>query len=126
MIVLDTSILIEYFRKSKKENSAFYQIAQTESYFAITSITKYEIDVGAKVEDSSFWSEFYSSFLTIPFDGNVVNEAVKITNELKQSRQLIEFADIAIAASARVNNYSIATLNTKHFDRIHGSNLVKV
>lgn len=126
MILLDTSILIEYFRKSKKENSVFYEIAQTESYFAISSITKYEIDVGAKVEDSSFWSELYRSFLIIPFDGNVVDEAVKITYELKQLKQLIEFVDIAIAASARVNNYSIATLNTKHFDRIHGLNLVKV
>lgn len=53
MIVLDTSILIEYFRKSQKENSVFYKIAQTESYFAISSITKYEIDVGTKFQDNA-------------------------------------------------------------------------
>ncbi|MFT7308156.1 MAG: putative nucleic acid-binding protein [Spirosomataceae bacterium] len=40
MIALDTSILIEYFRRSKKENSVFYKIAQTESYFAISSHNK--------------------------------------------------------------------------------------
>lgn len=70
------------------------------------------------------WSELYNSFLIIPFDGNVADEAVKITKELKLARQLIQFADIA--ASARANTYSIATLNTKHFDRITNLNLIEL
>ncbi|MFB0909126.1 MAG: hypothetical protein QMB03_12800, partial [Spirosomataceae bacterium] len=43
-------------------------------------ITKFEIDVGAKSQDGSFWNELYSSFLIIPFDRNISDEADKITN----------------------------------------------
>jgi tRNA(fMet)-specific endonuclease VapC len=118
MIVLDTSILIDYFRKTKKEKSLFYNLASNNQSFAISVITKYEIEVGAKDADMPFWNNLYASFQIIPFDKFIATETVVITKELKQSRQLIDFANIAIAATARINSYELATLNTKHFSRI--------
>lgn len=54
MILLDTSVLIDYFRKVNKQNSLFFQLAQNSSGFAISAITKYEIEVGAKPQDMAF------------------------------------------------------------------------
>jgi tRNA(fMet)-specific endonuclease VapC len=119
MLLLDTSILLDLFRKSKKENSAFYKLylSQNKS-FCISVITKYEIEVGSKPEDSKFWESLYSNLEILDLDNNIVNEAIKIHKELKKKNQLIEFEDLIIAASARFNKIEIATLNLKHFERI--------
>jgi tRNA(fMet)-specific endonuclease VapC len=124
MIILDTSILIDYFRKTKKEKSFFYNLASNNQSFAISVITKYEIEVGVKDANIPFWNNLYASFQIIPFDKYIATETVNITKGLKQSRQLIDFADIAIAATARINNYELATLNTKHFSRIKNLTLI--
>ena len=46
MICLDTSILIDFFRKTNKENSAFYRISSQHTLFAVSVITEYEIFTG--------------------------------------------------------------------------------
>ncbi len=45
MILLDSSVLIDLFRKKKKENSYFYKSLLEFEDFAISSITHYEIGV---------------------------------------------------------------------------------
>ena len=48
LILLDTSILIDYFRKKNKRNSDFFQLVETKKYFfAVSVITEYEIYIGA-------------------------------------------------------------------------------
>ncbi len=44
---------------------------------------------------------------------------------LKRTRNLIESADLFIAATAINNNLPLATLNYKHFDRITNLNLTR-
>jgi predicted nucleic acid-binding protein len=46
MILLDSSILIELFRKKNKEKTLFYRLSKTEVNFCISSITNYEIGIG--------------------------------------------------------------------------------
>lgn len=43
LICLDTSVLIDYFRKVKKENSYLYQISEQYDRFAVSAITKYSV-----------------------------------------------------------------------------------
>ena len=46
MILLDSSILIDLFRKKDKEKTQFYLLSQSYSDLCISSITYYEIGVG--------------------------------------------------------------------------------
>jgi predicted nucleic acid-binding protein len=46
MILLDSSILIDLFRKKNKEKTLFYNLSKTEEIFCISSITSYEIGIG--------------------------------------------------------------------------------
>jgi predicted nucleic acid-binding protein len=124
MILLDTSVLIDYFRKVNKQNAFFFQLAQISSEFTISSITKYEIEVGAKPQDMAFWTGLYQNISIISFDEDIASETVAINNELKKKSKLIEFADMAIAATARIHNFDLATLNTKHFNRIDNLRLI--
>lgn len=124
MILLDTSVLIDYFRKINKQNSFFFQLAQNSSEFAISSITKYEIEVGTKPQDMAFWIGLYQNITIISFDKEIASETLEINKELKKKSKLIEFADMAIAATARVHSFELATLNTKHFNRIDNIKLI--
>lgn len=124
MILLDSSVLIDYFRKVNKQNTQFFKLAQIYNEFAISSITKYEIEVGSKPQDLAFWQGLYESIFIVAFDDTIASETVKINQELKRKSQLIEFADMAIAATARIYNFELATLNIKHFNRIDNLKIV--
>jgi len=54
----------------------------------------------------------------------VWNKAAEIYIALKQKGQLIKESDILIAAYCLINNYTLATRNTRDFSRINGLNLV--
>lgn len=118
IILIDTSILIDYFRKSDKANSKFVHLALQGFVFQISSVTEYEIYSGATSEQIPFWDDFLKKVKVLPFDQNVVKKAVAINQTLKQNRKLIDLADLFIAATAIANNLSFGTLNRKHFDRV--------
>jgi predicted nucleic acid-binding protein len=46
IICLDTSVLIDFYRKTVKENSIFYQLTTKYKLFAVSIVTEYEIMIG--------------------------------------------------------------------------------
>lgn len=126
MICLDTSILIDFFRKEKKENSHFFRLTQQYRIFTVSVITEYEIFVGSNSEQQDFWENFFSRIVVLPFDSASSQMAVQIFKDLKVKNKLIEIPDILIAATAIQNNLPLATTNLKHFDRIEGLELVNI
>jgi predicted nucleic acid-binding protein len=126
IICLDTSILIDFFRKTKKENSAFFKLNQKYSRFAVSIVTEYEVFAGMKETQKEFWDNFFSKITVLPFESSANEAAIKIHNQLKRKSKLIETADIFIAATAVSNSMKLATLNRKHFDRIDGLELMEV
>lgn len=47
IILVDTSILIDFYRKTDKDNSIWISLVRRGYGFAISAITKYEIYSGA-------------------------------------------------------------------------------
>ena len=116
LILLDTSILIDYFRKKNKRNSDFYQLVAANKYtYAVSVITEYEIYVGATEDQKEFWDLFFTQ---IEFDGQCAREAVEIQLELKKNNKMIAIPDLLIGATAKSNRLKIATKNIDHFKRI--------
>lgn len=118
IILVDTSILIDYYRKTDKENSVWIALVRQGYSFSISAITKYEIYSGATQNQLTFWDSILQAVTIIPFDEVTVNTAVTINNALKRKRKQIDLADLFIAATAVAHHLSFATLNRKHFDRI--------
>ena len=118
IVLADTSILIDLFRKSEKANSRFVQLALEGYEFQISAITDYEVYSGATTAQLPFWDGLPQKVKVLPFDKDVVKMAVPINNRLKQKRKQIELADLFIAATALANNLAFAALNKRHFDRI--------
>jgi tRNA(fMet)-specific endonuclease VapC len=118
IICLDTSILIEFYRKKLKEKSVFFQLTQTHKLFAVSIITEYELLIGADANQTAYWKGFFDRVTILPFDKLASDAAVSITKQLAAKNKLIEIPDIFIGATALSRNMKIATLNKKHFERI--------
>ena len=124
IICLDTSILIDLYRKKNKEKTAFFQLTSKYNLFAVSVITEFEIMIGATPEQIHFWDDFFSRVTILPFDKKSNDQAISIYKQLKQTSKLIELPDLLIGATALGNQRKIATLNKKHFERIAGLEIV--
>ena len=125
IILIDTSILIDYLRKSDKANSRLISLTRREYKFHISAITNYEIYAGSTVGQQNYWDELLYKMAVLPFDKQAAKVAVDINNELRRKSKQIAIADLFIAATAVSNNLSLATLNMKHFERIDNLQIVE-
>jgi len=126
MLLLDTSILIEYFRKTNKENSVFYRLSDQYEIFAISAFTKFEIEIGSSEIHAKFWNKLLSNIEILGFDEKTAEICTSIYKKLKSQNQIIDFIDLAIGSTALQNNLEIATLNVKHFQRIESLKIISL
>ncbi len=124
IVMVDTSILIDYYRKTDKENCVWVTLVRKGFSFAISEVTKYEIYSGATANQLAFWDDIFQAINVIPFDEIVVDAGVMLNSTLKKKRKQIDIADLFIAATAVTYNLPFATLNRKHFDRIDTLKLI--
>ncbi len=117
-LMVDTSLLLNHFRKTKRETSKLFKRIEEFDRIAISAITEYEVLVGATETQVSFWTDLFSEFEILKFDSETVQAAIKIKLDLKRKRKSIETADLFIAATAVVNELAFDTLNRKHFEYI--------
>lgn len=123
-ILLDSSIIIEYFRKEKKSKSILYQLSG-KYRFCLSTITIFELKIGLKTERQ--WKDYRTLIKDIeilPIDEFCIDETVNIYHHLKKQNKLIELADLLIAATAITNSLPLATLNTRHFENIKAIELL--
>jgi len=126
IIMVDTSVLIDFYRKTDKNNSVWLSLIRRKFSFVISVITKYEIYAGATGSQLEFWDTVLQSVKVMPLDETCVNSAVSVNTLLKKKRKQIDFADLLIASTAIANDLPLATLNIKHFERIENLQLVSL
>ena len=124
VIIVDTSVLIDFFRKTDKSKSLLISLVREGYSFHISAITEYEIYSGATAMQKEFWQELLDKTEVLAFDKQVVQVAIEINGDLKRARKQIALPDLFIAATAIRHNLPFATLNRKHFERIAALNLV--
>lgn len=124
VVLADTSILIDYFRKTDKTKSKLVLLYNQGYDFCISAITEYEIYSGATAAQIPYWQSLLEKIEVFAFDKNIVSIAVSLNKELKLKRKQIDLADLFIASTAIGNNIPFATLNRKHFDRINNLEII--
>lgn len=118
-VMIDSCILIEYFRKADKSKSTWFQLVNSGFDLAMSVIVKYEVYAGATPQQIKFWKDTLADVSIIPLEDHCVDEAVAINSQLKLDRKQVEIADLLIAATAISNKMPLATLNKRHFERIN-------
>lgn len=125
IVLSDTSILIDLFRKTDKANSALISLVRQGYIYCISSITEYEIYTGTTPGQVGFWDDFLDKTSVLSFDKTVARVAATLNQSLKRRRTIIDLADLFIAATAVANNLPLATLNRKHFERVDGLSIIE-
>jgi tRNA(fMet)-specific endonuclease VapC len=82
--------------------------------------------VGSTAQQAEFWNVFFEKLEVLPLDSDTVKVVSEISKRLKSSNNMIEIPDILIAATAISNGISLATKNTKHFQRIDELSLLNI
>ena len=116
-ILIDTSILIDHLRKTRKDQTLFYLAASTYE-LAVSAVTEFEFFVGMSFTNQGFVESLIATLPILPFDSHCASQAAAIYRQLKSTNQLIALPDLFIAATAIVYNLPLLTLNQKHFQRI--------
>ena len=124
IILVDTSILIDFFRKTDKSNSVLINLVKKGYSFKISAITEFEIYSGTNKNQLSFWNQLLEKIEILAFDKEVVKVSVELNYVLKSKRKQIDIVDLFIAATAINNKLPIATLNKKHFERIDNLKII--
>ena len=120
-MVIDSGIFIEHLRAKDKLKTTLYFITGASDDLFISSVTLYELYIGATSKEKE--NDVYaltSSLKILSFSDDVALMASKIYHQLKKDNKIIEFRDIFIAATCLVNKQPLATLNKKHFNRVDG------
>ncbi len=63
--------------------------------------------------------------ISLTYNSEANKKTILIERELKKKNKKIDKPDLMIAGTAIANNLKLATLNTKHFERISGLDLIK-
>ena len=124
LVLVDTSVLIDYYRKTDKERTLWIKLIREGYSFAVSTVTKYEIYTGASQAQIPFWNNVFDELELIPFDESSVDMAIFLSNELKRKRKQIAIADLFIASTALAYQLPLATLNKKHFERIESLHII--
>ena len=124
-IMLDSSILIEYFRKTDKSKSILVKHSMAYDKLYISTITEFEIINGATPAQLDFWNNMLTGFTILDFDSKTAKQAAVVVQQLKQKRKSIDKPDLFIAATAISHGLILDTLNKKHFEFIDDLDLLK-
>lgn len=87
MVLIDTSVLIDYFRKQDKGKTFLYELAGIHTDLYVSSITKFEVWVGNRPAHKDFWTELFSGIITLPFGDAEAEKAAEIQQNLLKINQ---------------------------------------
>lgn len=118
IICLDTSILIDYFRKKNKETTSFYKLSEFNYSFTVTSITTFEIYRGITPLQKPFWDTLFQQTEIIPFNEQASKIAASLLQRLNLKNNQMALPDLFIAPIVIQKNMKLATLNRKHFEKV--------
>ena len=125
MILCDTNILIEIYRKNSSIISTMDNILHN-STIAISDVTRAEMLVGArnKIEMQVLIKEL-GLLKSLPIQSEISANAVNLLIEYHLSHGL-DFHDSLIAATAIYHNVELFTLNIRDFKFIQNIKLFKI
>lgn len=123
-LLVDTSLLIDFFRKQDKSKAALFHLVDRDRLY-ISVITAFEVKVGITSERQQRDFDLLTKNMEVlPLDAQCADKAADVYQNLKARNALIGLADLLIAATALRHGLPVATFNEKHFERIESLELV--
>ena len=122
--VVDSCVLIDYFRSKDKPSTWLYRLIQEQWQASLSVVVLFEVFSGADDAQRKFWKEFLHNVTRLPLDERTAEIATDLFRKLRQKNVRLEPSDLFIAATAIANDLPLATLNRKHFEQVDGLRLL--
>jgi predicted nucleic acid-binding protein len=117
--LVDTSVLIDYLR-GRYEAAKILEEMRSVAPLHASEITRLELLAGMRHGEEDALEALISGLVWHPIDAAVAIHAGALGRRWLGSHGGIDSADLAIAATAQLNNLSLVTLNVKHFPMMAG------
>lgn len=128
MLALDTNILIAMQKREPQADSRYVAALAAGEFLAVPSVVRYEARRSLLAPLYTRRLNTLDRLLTflpsLDFDQQAADIAASIYHQLRSTGQLIDEADLMIAATAVRYNATLVTRNTSHFQRIQGLGLL--
>ena len=122
MIFLDTDIISFYIKGMPEIYDKINEAFDNNDTICTTLINKYEKIKGFRWKENRkkevHYMNFFNHLIVLPINETVVNIAANIYANLRRNGKIVGDLDILIAAIVIVNNGTLVTNNTKHFENI--------
>jgi len=116
-ILVDTDVLIEYFRGSPAARRLIDEIKSGDRKAYFSTITETELYSGSRNEREDARIAALLSFLTrVDVDGNIAVVSGKLRYKYRAYK--LKTPDAIIAGTAQILNVKLATFNKQHFEMI--------
>ncbi|HKY52848.1 MAG TPA: type II toxin-antitoxin system VapC family toxin [Anaerolineales bacterium] len=112
--LLDTNILIHFFRKTKGFLDLLASLAQDDVLY-ISVMTRLEIIRGMQEWERDITFHLLNSFETVDVTVEIANNAGKLIRAWRKRGVSLEDTDAIIAATALHHGLALLTTNAKHF-----------
>lgn len=127
MFLLDTNACIRFLNGTSEALVERVHDCRP-SEIALCSIVKAELLFGAHnsakvAENLETLDEFFSPFVSFPFDDRAARHYGDIRRDLSRRGELIGPNDLLIASIARANDVTLVTHNSKEFSRVAELNI---
>jgi predicted nucleic acid-binding protein len=125
---LDSNIVSYILRDDASVMTHYTQALKDDCKIVVPPIVYYEIQRGLlakkRIKLLAAFGAFYQKVLQVDFEMSVWQKAAQLCASQYQQGKPIDDADIFIAAYCIVNNYTLVTNNTRHFEHIDGLKFV--
>ncbi|MBI1925054.1 type II toxin-antitoxin system VapC family toxin, partial [Candidatus Poribacteria bacterium] len=120
--ILDTNMVTAHLKRNPLVRQRMRQAERRGQPVKLNAMSYYETRRGLLFADaqkqSAAFDRLWQAQGIVMIDQAVLDRAAKIYADLRKAGQLIEDADILIAAIALINDMTLVTNNTSHFSRI--------
>lgn len=119
---LDTNIVTAHLKRNPLVRQRIRRAETAGHPVMLNAVSYYEtkrglLFAGAQVQLAIF-DQFWQAQGIVLFDQSALDRAARIYSDLRTVGQLIEDADLLMAALALVNDLTLVTHNTDHFSRL--------
>jgi tRNA(fMet)-specific endonuclease VapC len=128
-VIIDTEILVDFLRNKKEASSLVNHLEENNCLLATTAINSFELYYGAhKSTDPEktlhATTQLLNRLLILPLTPKSAQKAGHIYAVLEKQGCTIGLRDTLIGAIALARNFSVATNNKAHFEKIEDLRLI--
>ena len=128
-VIIDTDILVDFLRNKKEATSLVNRLEENNYLLATTAINAFELCYGAHKSAAPEktlhpTTQLLNRLLLLPLTSKSAQKAGHIYANLEKQGRPIGLRDTLIGAIALTRNFSVATKNKVHFEKIDELKLI--